>query len=134
MNAERLYERVSEVAALVVADSRWRACSDDLGVSVMGMLLYGYALAIGRFVMLLDLSDINNVVARVVSDHTGSAEEWTKGMVQAAAAAAFDEQVHPGHFELIGVGHQYMTSAPGTKAIVENIFANIHAFASQQSS
>ena len=48
MTRDALAQRVGELADAVLADPRWER--DDLAVSVLGMLLYGYALATGRIV------------------------------------------------------------------------------------
>ena len=50
MTRDALAECVGELANAVLADPRWQR--DDLSVSVLGMLLYGFALATGRLVML----------------------------------------------------------------------------------
>jgi hypothetical protein len=125
MTSEKLAETVGKIASAVVEDPRWQANQDDLGVSVLGMLLYGYALAVGRVVMLLDVDQIDEAVVNAVMTHIGSAEKWTRGMVAAAARAAFDKSYHVGHYELIGVGHQYFIAAATTPDVVDNVFANI---------
>jgi hypothetical protein len=56
---EELFERISELTGRVIADPRWDIERDDLGVSVLGMLLYGLSLAPGRIVMLLEIEDID---------------------------------------------------------------------------
>ena len=56
MTRDALTERVGELADAVLTDPRWY--QDDLSVSVLGMVLYGFALATGRIVMLLSLIHI----------------------------------------------------------------------------
>src|SRR4051812_19199434 len=112
MTPEKLAETVGKIASEVVRDPRWETNRDDLGVSVLGMLLYGYALAVGRLVMLLDVDQIDGAVVNAVMTHIDSAEKWTRGMVADAARSAFDKTYHVGHYELIGVGHQYFAATP----------------------
>ncbi len=119
---EALTQRVGGLAEAVIADSRWE--QDDLSVSVLGMLLYGFALATGRIAMFLDIEDINAVVFECVTQKTGAAESWTKGLVAEAAASAFDKAHHSGQYELIGVGHSYFT-VEDQATVVDNVFANI---------
>jgi len=126
MTPEVLFETLAALADRVVADKRWQDQNDDLGVSVFGMLLYGYALAVGRMVMMLDIEDINATVTRRLVERVGVAAMWCGGLVEDAARSAFDEQRHPGQHELIGVGHQYMGENNLDK-LVGNVFANIKA-------
>ncbi|HEY7315036.1 MAG TPA: hypothetical protein VH643_37165 [Gemmataceae bacterium] len=124
MTPEVLFDKISALADRVVADKRWQEQNDDLGVSVLGMLLYGYALGVGRLFMRLDIEDINAVVTRCLVEKVGVAPKWGGGLVEDAARSAFDEQYHPGQHELIGVGHQYMGEGKVGK-LVGNVFANI---------
>lgn len=128
MNREELTQKVGQLASAVVADKRWN--NQTLEVSVLGMLLYGYALAVGRVVMFLDLEDIEAAVLRTMTGTVGSAEKWSAGLVADASRSAFDKAHHPGQHELIGVGHSYLGAKDQT-VMVENIFANFARFRSQ---
>jgi hypothetical protein len=121
-----LADRVGELADRILSDARWEDERDDLGVSVLGMLLYGFALATGRLAMFLDIDDIESAVLRCLTERVGVAAKWGGGLVAAASAAAFDETHHPGHHELIGVGHSYF-GVEDEANIVENVFANIQS-------
>jgi len=121
-----LAERVGELADRVLHDPRWEGERDDLGVSVLGMLLYGFALATGRLVMFLNMEDIDAAVLRCLTDRVGAAAKWSDGLVAAANASAFDKSRHPGHHELIGVGHSYF-GQKDLAAVVDNVFANIQS-------
>lgn len=121
MTCDALTERLGALADRVLADPQWER--DDLTVSVLGMLLYGFALATGRIVMFLDIEDIDASVLRCMTERVGAAAKWSGGLVAAAHAAAFDEAYHPGHHELIGVGHSYF-GVDDQAEIVENVFAN----------
>lgn len=126
MTQDHLYKAISEIVDLVIKDPRWIIESDDLGVSVLGMLLYGYSLAVGRMVMMLDIEDIDAVLRRCMVERVGAASKWVSGLVSEANKSAFDEAYHPGQYELIGVGHQYF-GVSDHAMIVDNIFANIQA-------
>ncbi|VTS07574.1 hypothetical protein [Tuwongella immobilis] len=126
MTSEALFDKLAALADRVVADKRWQEQSDDLGVSVFGMLLYGYGLGVGRLMMLLDVEDINAAVTRCLVERVGVAAKWGGGLVEDAARSAFDEAYHPGQHELIGVGHQYMGEGKVGK-LVGNVFANIES-------
>jgi hypothetical protein len=126
MTREALFERLAELADRVLADPRWEDERDDLGVSVLGMLLYGFALATGRIAMFLDMEDIDAAVLRVLTERFGVAAKWGGGLVTEAHASAFDKAHHPGHHELIGVGHSYF-GVENQAAIVNNVFANIQS-------
>jgi hypothetical protein len=127
MTKDALAERLEELAGGVVADPRWKRESDDFGVSVLGMLLYGFALATGRMVMFLDIEEIDAAVVASLIKTTGAATKWTSGLIAEANSSAFDKNHHPGHHELIGVGHSYF-GVKDHAAVVDNIFANIRAF------
>ena len=124
MTRDALFERVGELADAVLADPRWER--DDLSVSVLGMLLYGFALATGRIVMFLDMEDIDAAVLRCMTERVGAAAKWSGGLVAEANASAFDKAHHPGQHELIGVGHSYF-GVEDQGAIVDNVFANIQS-------
>jgi hypothetical protein len=133
MTREALTDRIGELADAVLADGRW--VQDDLSVSVLGMLLYGFALATGRIVMLLDMEDIDAAVLRCMTERVGAAAKWSAGLVEDANASAFDKAHHPGQHELIGIGHSYF-GFEDVAALVDNVFANIqsvrHRVAGQQ--
>jgi len=124
MTRDALFERVGELADAVLADPRWKR--DDLSVSVLGMLLYGSALATGRIVMFLDMEDIDAAVLRCMTERVGAAAKWSGGLVAEANASAFDKAHHPGQHELIGVGHSYF-GVEDQGAIIDNVFANIQS-------
>ena len=48
MNSDALAREVAKLVDAVLADPRWK--QDDLGVAILGMISYGYALMIGRIV------------------------------------------------------------------------------------
>jgi hypothetical protein len=121
MTQDALAERIGELADAVLADPRWQR--DDLNVSVLGMLLYGYALAIGRLALFLDMEDIIAAVIRCLIERVGAAGKWTGGLVASANASAFDKAHHPGHHALIGIGHSYYP-VQDRAAILDNVFAN----------
>ncbi len=122
MTPDVLFKQVAELADAVVSDARFER--DDLSVSVLGMLLYGYALGTGSLFFLLDMSDIDAVVLRVLTEKIGAAAKWSGGLVDEANASAFDKEHHPRHHELIGVGHSYM-GVDDQEMLVDNVFANI---------
>jgi hypothetical protein len=125
MNQDALAKKVGEAVDAVRADPRWQ--QDDLSVAILGMLSYGYALAIGRTVMFLDIPDIDAAVLKCLTENVGAAAKWSGGLVAEANASAFDKKHHPGHHELIGVGHQYFGVEDRT-AVVNNVFANIASY------
>jgi hypothetical protein len=128
MTRDELTKKVSQIASAVVMDRRWN--NQTLKVSILGMLLYGYALAVGRIVMLLDLEDIEAAVLQAMTGTVGSAEKWSAELVADASKSAFDKAHHPGQHELIGVGHSYL-GAKDQAMIVENIFVNFARFRDQ---
>lgn len=125
MTRDVLAERIGELADAVLADRRW--VRDDLSVSVLGMLLYGYAFGVGRVFMFLDVEDIDEAVLKCMTERVGAAAKWSDGLVAQAAASALDAAHHLGHHELIGVGHSYL-GVEDQNAILENIYKNIQIF------
>ena len=126
MTPEALFDKLAALADRVMADELWQDQNDDLGVSVLGMLMYGYALGTGRLIMMLDVEDINAAVTRCLVERVGVAAKWGGGLVEEAAKSAFDQTYHVGNHELIGVGHQYMGEGKVGK-LVGNVFANIES-------
>jgi hypothetical protein len=122
MTRDALTQRVGELAEAVLADPRWQ--QDDVSVTVLGMILYGFALATGRIVMFLDMEDIDAAVLRCLTERVGAAAKWSGGLVAEANASAFDRAHHPSHHALIGVGHSYFGDKDPA-ALVDNVFVNI---------
>jgi len=118
---EVLEKRIAELANAVIADWRW--VRDDLSVSVLGMILYGYTLETGQ-ALGATTSDVDAAMLRCVRLNVGAASNWSSGLVAEANAAARDQPHHPGHHELIGVGRTYHT-ATDQRALVDNVYANI---------
>ena len=125
MNRDALAKKVGELVDAVRADSRWQ--QDDLSVAILGMISYGYALAIGRLVMFLDMPDINAAVLKCLTENVRAAAKWSGGLVADANASAFNKAHHPGNHELIGVGHSYF-GVEDRSAVVNNVFANIASY------
>src|SRR5256885_12397018 len=86
MNRDALAKKVGELLDAVRADSRWQ--QDDLSVAILGMISYGYALAIGRLVMFLDMPDIDAAVHKCLTENVGAAAKWSGGVGADANAAA----------------------------------------------
>lgn len=126
MTRDELCRQINELTQQVVDDPRWEDQHDDLGVSVLGMILFGFSLAKGRIVMILEMEDINAAVFESLTTVVGAASKWSNGLIEEANASAFDESHHAGHFQLIGVGHSYL-SVDDQAAIVDNIFQNLQS-------
>lgn len=124
MTRDALAAKVGELADAVLADARWGR--DDLSVAVLAMLLYGFALATGRIVMVLEAEDIDAAMLQVLRDRIGAAAKWSGGLIDDARRSAFDKAHHPGQHELIGVGHQYF-GVQDRASVVDNVFANIQS-------
>lgn len=127
MTPEALYDALVQLVDSIQSDPRWELEKDTFGVTVLGMILYGYALALGRIVMLLDLDDIDATLIKALVDRKMVATKWGTGMVAEARASSFDKSYHPGQFALIGVGHSYL-GADNPSLILDNIFANLQAY------
>jgi hypothetical protein len=125
MTQDALAKQAGDIADAVTADPRWQ--QDDLSVSILGMLLYGYAMMVGRTVMFLGMPDIDAAVLRCMTANIGAAAKWSGGFVAEAHASALDKAHHPGHHELIGVGHSYF-GVKDRAAVVDNVFTNIASF------
>src|SRR5262245_18065137 len=104
MARDALDARISGLADSVLTDWRW--VRDDLSVSILGMLLYGFARATARD-MRLAVADVDAAVQQCMTDRVGAAAKWSGGFVAEARASADDKCHHPGHHELIGVGQSY---------------------------
>jgi hypothetical protein len=120
MARDALDARISGLADSVLADWRW--VRDDLSVSILGMLLYGFARATAQD-MRLAVADVDAAVLQCMTERVGAAAKWSGGLVAEAHASADDEAHHPDHHELIGVGQSYRGVAD-QRAVVNNVFAN----------
>jgi hypothetical protein len=120
MGRDVLDARLSGLADFVLADWRW--VRDDLSVSILGMLLYGFARATARD-MRLAAADVDAAVLQCMTERVGAAAKWSGGLVAEARASADDKGRHPGQHELIGVGQSYH-GIPDQRALVDNVFAN----------
>lgn len=126
MTEGELTRRLLEVCVAVVDDPRWETEGDDLGVSILGMLLYGFGLILGRAMFFLGPEEIERAVARALVEGVGAAKLWTGGLVKDAARSAIEPGYHPGQSELISVGHQYFGCE--LQDVVDNIFQNIASY------
>jgi len=126
MTSDALIERLGDLVEGVLDDPRWEDERDDLGVVVLGMLLYGFALATGRIVLFLDTEDIDAAVLTCLTERIGAAPKWSEGLVAEARASGVDEAHHPAHHELIGVGHSYF-GYEDLAVVLDNVFANIES-------
>jgi hypothetical protein len=115
---------VAEFLDRIVADPRWDQERDDLGVTVAGILAYGFALAARGTEVLVDTEDVEAAVLKGLTERMGAAPKWSGGLVAEAKSSAVDPDHHPGHHELIGVGRSYF-GVTDHRAIVNNVFANI---------
>jgi len=120
MTLDVLTGRIGELADAVLADWRW--VRDDLSVSILGMILYGFATAIGRD-MGVTVADVDAAVLRCMTERVGAAAKWSRGLVAEANASARDQSHHPGQHELIGVGRTYH-GVGDRRTLVDNVFAN----------
>jgi hypothetical protein len=127
MTPDVLFKSLAELADGVFRDPRWRDAGDELGIQVFTMLTYGFALAQGRFVLLLDQEDIDAAVIRCLVEKSGKSLEYAIDIVDEARRSAFDKHCHHGHYELIGVGHQYWWANGSVKfrVVIDNVFENI---------
>ncbi len=120
MKQDELTGRVCSLADAVLADSRFTR--DDLNVSILGMILYGLALAIARKNGLTE-ANADAALLACMTGPIGAAPKWSGGFVAEAATSARDEEHHYGHYELIEVGRTYAGVA-NQRAVVDNVFAN----------
>ena len=125
MTRDALTQRVGELTEAVLADPRWQ--QDDVSVTVLGMILYGFALATGRIVMFLDMDDIDAAVLSCLTERIGAPPKWSGGLVAEANASSMDRAHHAGHHQLIGVGHSYFFRIKDRSTQVDNVFANIES-------
>jgi hypothetical protein len=120
MTRQTLIARLSGLVDAVLADWRW--VRDDLSVSILGMLLYGFASATARE-MGLAVADVDGAVLQCLTERVGAAAKWSGGLVAEANVSAHDKAHHPGHHELIGVGQTYH-GVTDQRALVDNVFAS----------
>jgi hypothetical protein len=120
MARDALTARINVLADSILADWRW--VRDDLNVSILGMLLYGFARATARDMGLV-VADVDAAVLECMTKRVGAAAKWSSGLVAEAHASADDKVHHAGHHELIGVGQSYHGVAD-QQALVNNVFAN----------
>lgn len=132
MDRQNLYAAVVGLTEKVVNDPRWAAAKDEIGLNVLGMLLYGYALTVGRVVMVLEIEDVDDVVEKCLVRRVGTGPQWSKGLVAEAKLSAFNPARHLIHYELIGVGQSY-ASIQDAATIVDNVFANIASIRARMS-
>jgi hypothetical protein len=125
MTRDALTQRVGELTEAVLADPRWH--HDEVSVTVLCMILYGFALATGRIILFLDMDDIDAAVLSCLTERIGAAPKWSGGLVAEANASSMDQAHHAGHHELIGVGHAYFFGIKDRSAQVDNVFANIES-------
>lgn len=124
MDRQNLYAAVVGLTEKVVNDPRWAAEKDEIGLNVLGMLLYGYAVTVGRVMMVLEIEDVDDVVEKCLVRRVGTGPQWSKGLVAEAKLSAFNPARHLIHYELIGVGQSYAT-VHQVATVVDNVFANI---------
>lgn len=125
-----LFQTLASLTDQVTADPQWQSEQDELGLTIVGMLLYGYGLAVGREVMRLDVAAIDGAVNRCLVERLGAEEPWSEELIGVASYSAFDPTYQPGYRELIQVGQQYL-GQDDLNLVVKNIFANIRSMRRQ---
>ncbi len=126
MTPEALFQTLTPLADAVITDPQWSEQGDELGLSVFGMILYGYGLAVGRLAMLLDMGDIDAAVERCLCERIKVPVLWAQGLIAEAGRCALDPSYHPGQAELIDVGYDYLGETD-LSLLVENVLANIRS-------
>ncbi len=124
MTPDALFQILTPLADAVIADPQWSEQGDELGLSVFGMILYGYGLAVGRLAMLLDMAEIDAAVERCLCERLAVPVPWAQGLVAEAGRSALDPSYHPGQAQLIDVGYDYLRERD-LSVLVENVLANI---------
>jgi len=124
LTPERYYEKLCDYSDQVLSDSRWKSESDDLGLYIFGMVSYGYALALGRFVLMLDIDVINRGTSRWFSEKTGLEASRVDSLISIASVAAFNSERYPVENQLIGLGHRFIGEADSRK-IVDTVYDSI---------
>src|SRR5690606_20858132 len=84
-------KRLGGLADAVRADPRCE--QDDLSAAMFGMLLYGFALMIGRAVIFLDVEKFDAPILPRLTEHLGAPARWSRGSVEDANATT-NEVVH----------------------------------------
>lgn len=123
MAQQVLTRPIDALADAVLADPRW--VRDDLNVSILGMILYGFALATARGLGLA-VADVDAALLHCLTERIGAAARWSGGFVAEANASASDEDHHVGHTELIALGQTYHGVAQQS-LLVNNVFANFQS-------
>jgi hypothetical protein len=122
---EAISQKIGALAAAVVADARWK--NETLNAAILGMILYGYALAVGRMALMAEIEDVDAAVRDCIIKYVGAGPKWTAGLVEDANLSALDKDHNPANFELVGVGHSYF-GVENQAAVLDNVFANVKAF------
>lgn len=107
---------VAEFVGQVVADVRWKDQRDDLGMEVLAMLLYGFALKAASHRMFASYDDVDTAVMQALTEYAVVASEQGGVMRDAASRESFAY-----------VGSTYFThgSSPHWPSIVDHVFAQI---------
>lgn len=120
----QLNDRVSALAGRVVSDPRWPEMSHELGLSVLGMLLFGFASALAG-----PRVDPATAVAAAMTGPAGVPPKWTGGLLDEARRSARDAGHHPAHRSLIDAGQTYAREDEAD--VIANVFANLQAYHDQ---
>ncbi|MBL8752656.1 MAG: hypothetical protein JNK15_05090 [Planctomycetes bacterium] len=120
MSSEALDE-IDRLTAYVVEDWRW--VQDDMSVVVLGMILFGLGVEIGRAER-IHATEIESAVAHCLRTRFGAGSRWCSELLAEATASATSRSHHPGHYELIETGRTYR-GVIDHQALVDNVFANI---------
>ncbi len=102
---ELLRTRLSQAVDAVTGDPRWDV-RDELLIQVMGYMLHGYAIGVGRLLCLLDV-DVVEEASVAQLQQLGVGHQYADGLVRAAAAVFAGSAAPSPQRSLVRLGHSF---------------------------
>jgi hypothetical protein len=113
------------LALSVIADDRWPDESDDVGLSILGFLLFGFAHKTCADLR-LPLTKATEIVTLVLAKHTECTEDWLTSFRRELEDCGNEKDLTEGLQELIGKGATYQVSEDMSQ-VVDRVYEVIHS-------
>ena len=113
--------KAEALTSAVTSDGRWQL-DDELMCQVFGCTMFGYVLGVGRVVCLMDIEDVKQLAADLLTG-LGMGEDYAQRMMDVAFDEFWNDDDTSIFNQLVSAGHSNYASED-LNDLVESVFQN----------